>query len=67
MKDLIDGLCLYDMNRGTVTTLTGTENGRIKAVGELAAFAKKFNLGGNIWRKYLAYLIATDENAFYLS
>lgn len=67
MKDLIDGLCLYDMNRGTVTTLTGTENGRIKAVGELAAFAKKFNLGGNIWRKYLAYLIATDENAFSLS
>ena len=67
MKDLIDGLCLYDMNRGTVTTLTGTENRRIKAVGELAAFAKKFNLGGNIWRKYLAYLIATDENAFSLS
>lgn len=67
MKDLIDGLCLYDMNRGTVTTLTGTANGRIKAVGELAAFAKKFNLGGNIWRKYLAYLIATDENAFSLS
>ena len=67
MKDIIDGLCLYDFNKGIINTLTGAENGRIKAVGELAAFAKKFNLGGNVWKKYLAYLIATDENAFSLS
>lgn len=67
MKDLIDGLCLYDFDRGIIKTLTGAENGRIKAVGELAAFAKKFNVGGNVWKKYLAYLIATDENAFSLS
>ena len=67
MKDIIDGLCLYDFNKGIINTLTGAENGRIKAVGELAAFAKKFNLGGNVWKKYLAYLIAIDENAFSLS
>ena len=67
MKDIIDGLCLYDFNKGIINTLTGAENGRIKAVGELTAFAKKYNLGGNVWKKYLAYLIATDENAFSLS
>lgn len=67
MKDLIDGLCLYDFDRGIIRTLTGSENCRKKAIGELTAFARKFNLGGNVWKKYVAYLIATDENAFSLS
>lgn len=67
MKDILDSMCLFDFNRGIVPLLSGGKKERAKAVGKLAAFAKRFNLCGNIWQKYVAYLIATDENAFSLS
>lgn len=66
MKNIIKNMCLYNFDSDVIRAMTA-EDSKVKAIGMLADFAKKFSLCGNIWHKYIAYLLCIDENAFSLS
>ncbi|MBO7217523.1 MAG: ATP-binding protein [Clostridia bacterium] len=42
-------------------------DGELSYLSNLLEFAEQYNLRGNLWRHYIAYLIMMDENAFSLS
>lgn len=42
-------------------------DGELSDLSDLLEFAEHYNLSGNLWRHYIAYLLMMDENPFSLS
>ena len=67
IKEIIDGCILYDPCRGAVKDLADGGARVGSAVGELLDFAAEYDVTGNLWHHYIAFLLATDENPFSLA
>lgn len=67
LKELCADCVLYDPLRGIAAKIAENEDNARPAAGELLDFAAEYGLSGNIWHAYIAYLVATDENAFSLA
>lgn len=67
IKEIVSDCILYDLDRGIAALLAGGKDGVRRAAGELLDFASEYGLRGNLWHAYVAYLLATDENAFSLA
>lgn len=70
MKELINKLVIYDIKGTILEDIVNAEFDILPSniiTKKLLAFAHDFNIVGNVWKSYLAYFLATNENAFSLS
>ena len=64
LKELCADGVLYDPLRGIAAKIAENEDNARPAAGELLDFAAEYGLSGNIRHDTIAYLVATDQNAF---
>ena len=67
IREIIDDCILYDPCRGAVKDLADGNVNVGRVAGELLDFAAEYGVTGNLWHHYVAFLLATDENAFSLA
>lgn len=66
IKELAENCILFDLERGAAKDLSDNKpTGWI--AGRLLDFAAEYGVTGNLWHHYVAFLLATDENAFSLA
>lgn len=70
MKELINKLVIFDIKNTILDDIVKVENNELlpkEVIKKLLNFAHEYNVTGNVWRSYLAYFLATNENDFSLS
>lgn len=66
-REIVSDCILFHPIRGIVADLADSNDDAHRAAGELLDFAAAFDLQGNLWHAYIAWLLATDENAYSLA
>lgn len=58
---------MYLYGKNSDYELLKLADGELSNISDLLEFAERYNLSGNLWRHYIAYLLMMDENPFSLS